>query len=112
MKAVLINKLTSFVELSAIDIFHYYNYHGSRLYNDSESDMSSSPARLAGKNDTPRIIVNGFRINHILQPKTDLIVSERIKGLLAKFRRIQFKKVFVEKVVNIPYVEKEFSHWD
>jgi len=111
MIVYLLNPKIGFAQSSGIRLFHSLMFHGvsTRV---GEDLLTPSPF-LGGIERRPLFIQkNVYRLAHIWQPSTHLVVSDRLRETLHNLSSIEWEHVVFTKLFEHPYEEYDFSFFD
>jgi hypothetical protein len=110
MRAILICKVASFLHTSQIDSHHYVMFHGignRKENNDNPLNTIDQPA-----SSPLELVLNIYRVNPIIQPLLNFIVTEDIAQQLTRRFGIQTTGVHIKGTAVIEYAEGSMKHWE
>ena len=109
MELTLVAGITYFGPDARIDTFHFAMFHGvERRRNKEDVGLNLIEYPLG----PPVLMLNDFRINHIIQPGLNLIATAEVAETFARHCDVRLVDVEIEGVATIEYAEGSMKHWD
>lgn len=99
MDFYLIWKKTSFDGVNMTG-YHCDMFHGCEVENNPRTVIYTYEDKLEEK---IHLVVNLYNLGDIIKPCRHLVVSERVRNILAPVKNIAFLQVIFDKIINISY---------
>lgn len=111
MNVCIVRKNTSFLHTKAIESYHYTMFHGIACR--GERGLPMENYNFGDELRTSlKLSINSYRLNPIIQPSLNLLVSKEVKVLLNGLAGVEFLAVEIVYARPIKYAEYDFSFWD
>ncbi len=110
MNIYIVHAYLSFGPEDRVDSYHFAMFHGvcERKYK-SDTNLSSIEYQAKGP---LMIITNAYRVNPIIQPGLNLVVTAEVGKLFSNYTDVKLVEVIIEGVAMIEYAEGSMKHWD
>ena len=99
MNFYIVRKITSFDGIN-MTTYQYDMFHGNETDDNIRQVIYAYGDKLEEK---VHLDVNLFNLADIIKPSRHLVVSEKIKNILADVKNIAFLQVVFDKIINVPY---------